>query len=286
MKYLIFIFSILVVFNLSAQVKIPSQVDGINIKGKGTIQAPFYLDTLSGNFGLWQKNSTNITNKNQPLGGVGVNRSATVGALDVQARTGSNEIAWFFRESGNRQFRFQSSSNSSLLDMYNSSDVSTLRLNAGGGSWISNPLFIGGVAFATESLEVNGNIAVSNAFKVGLTGATPIGSLLNNSGRMAFEGSATRSVVIRSGTFGDISTYNGATGAIGFSAYGSGTVTGTAAKYLAVESDGDVIEVDLSAGMDAVVANRSYVDNTAALVDLSSGQVYYNTTSNAFVVLP
>jgi hypothetical protein len=62
--------------------------------------------------------------------------------------------------------------------------------------------------------------------------------------------------------------------------------TGTAAKYLAVESDGDVIEVDPAAGMDAVVANRSYVDNTAALVDLLSGQVYYNTTSNAFVVLP
>jgi hypothetical protein len=68
--------------------------------------------------------------------------------------------------------------------------------------------------------------------------------------------------------------------------YGGGTVTGTAAKYLAVESDGDVIEVDPAAGMDAVVANRSYVDNTAALIDLSSGQVYYNTTSNAFVVLP
>ena len=68
--------------------------------------------------------------------------------------------------------------------------------------------------------------------------------------------------------------------------YGNGTVTGTATKYLAVESDGDVIEVDPAAGMDAVVANRSYVDNTAALVDLSSGQVYYNTTSNAFVVLP
>jgi hypothetical protein len=68
--------------------------------------------------------------------------------------------------------------------------------------------------------------------------------------------------------------------------YGTGTVTGTATKYLAVESDGDVIEVDPAAGMDAVVANRSYVDNTAALVDLSSGQVYYNTTSNVFVVLP
>jgi hypothetical protein len=75
-------------------------------------------------------------------------------------------------------------------------------------------------------------------------------------------------------------------GTVRFSDYGSGTVTGTAAKYLAVESDGDVIEVDAAAGMDAVVANRSYVDNTAALVDLSSGQVYYNTTSNAFVVLP
>jgi hypothetical protein len=71
-----------------------------------------------------------------------------------------------------------------------------------------------------------------------------------------------------------------------FSEYGNGTVTGTATKYLAVELDGDVIEVDAAAGMDAVVANRSYVDNTAALVDLSSGQVYYNTTSNAFVVLP
>jgi hypothetical protein len=68
--------------------------------------------------------------------------------------------------------------------------------------------------------------------------------------------------------------------------YGVGLQTGTAAKYLAVESDGDVIEVDAAAGMDAVVANRSYVDNTAALIDLSSGQVYYNTTSNAFVVLP
>ena len=76
------------------------------------------------------------------------------------------------------------------------------------------------------------------------------------------------------------------TGLLSLPKYGSGTHTGTAAKYLAVESDGDVIEVDLAAGMDAVVANRSYVDNTAALIDLSSGQVYYNTTSNAFVVLP
>jgi hypothetical protein len=76
------------------------------------------------------------------------------------------------------------------------------------------------------------------------------------------------------------------TGQMVLNNYGSGTVTGTAAKYLAVESDGDVIEVDPAAGMDAVVGNRSYVDNTAALVDLSSGQVYYNTTSNAFVVLP
>jgi hypothetical protein len=56
----------------------------------------------------------------------------------------------------------------------------------------------------------------------------------------------------------------------------SSTVTGT-----------DWIDAqDPAAGMDAVVSNRSYVDNAAALVDLSSGQVYYNTTSNAFVVLP
>ena len=68
--------------------------------------------------------------------------------------------------------------------------------------------------------------------------------------------------------------------------YGIGLQTGTAAKYLAVESDGDVIEVDPAAGMDAVVSTRSYADNTAALVDLVSGQVYYNTTSSTFVVLP
>ena len=76
------------------------------------------------------------------------------------------------------------------------------------------------------------------------------------------------------------------TGNINLANYGSGTVTGTATKYLAVESDGDVIEVDPAAGMDAVVLNRSYADNTAALVDLVSGQVYYNTTSSTFVVLP
>jgi hypothetical protein len=76
------------------------------------------------------------------------------------------------------------------------------------------------------------------------------------------------------------------TGQMVLNSYGSGTYTGTAAKYLAVEADGDVIEVDLASGMDAVVSDRSYVDNTAALVDLSSGQVYYNTTSSTFVVLP
>jgi hypothetical protein len=37
-------------------------------------------------------------------------------------------------------------------------------------------------------------------------------------------------------------------GNVRFSEYGSGTVTGTAAKYLAVESDGDVIEVDAPTG--------------------------------------
>jgi hypothetical protein len=71
-----------------------------------------------------------------------------------------------------------------------------------------------------------------------------------------------------------------------FSEYGNGTITGTEAYSLSVDATGKIIEVDPAAGMDAVVANRSYVDNTAALVDLSSGQVYYNTTSNAFVVLP
>ena len=76
------------------------------------------------------------------------------------------------------------------------------------------------------------------------------------------------------------------TGQMVLNSYGSGTYTGTAAKYLAVEADGDVIEVDLASGMDAVVSDRSYVDNTAALVDLVSGQVYYNTTSSTFVVLP
>jgi hypothetical protein len=75
-------------------------------------------------------------------------------------------------------------------------------------------------------------------------------------------------------------------GTIRFSDYGDGTVTGTETQLLAVEADGDVIEVDLASGMDAVVSDRSYADNAAALVDLSSGQVYYNTTSSTFVVLP
>tara|TARA_R110002126_G_scaffold287993_1_gene441167 strand:+ start:10555 stop:12648 length:2094 start_codon:yes stop_codon:yes gene_type:complete len=76
------------------------------------------------------------------------------------------------------------------------------------------------------------------------------------------------------------------TGNINLSNYGNETVTGTPTALLAVEADGDVIEVDIASGMDAVVSDRSYVDNTAALVDLSSGQVYYNTTSSTFVVLP
>jgi lysophospholipase L1-like esterase len=74
------------------------------------------------------------------------------------------------------------------------------------------------------------------------------------------------------------------TGAI----YDSNNEAGTANQILSSTVTGtDWIDAqDPAAGMDAVVANRSYVDNTAALIDLSSGQVYYNTTSNAFVVLP
>jgi hypothetical protein len=72
------------------------------------------------------------------------------------------------------------------------------------------------------------------------------------------------------------------------SIYDSNNEAGTSGQILSSTVTGtDWIEAqDPAAGMDAVVANRSYVDNTAALVDLSSGQVYYNTTSNAFVVLP
>jgi hypothetical protein len=70
--------------------------------------------------------------------------------------------------------------------------------------------------------------------------------------------------------------------------YDSNNSAGTANQILSSTATGtDWIDVqDPAAGMDAVVSNRSYIDNTAALLDLSSGQVYYNTTSNAFVVLP
>jgi hypothetical protein len=116
-------------------------------------------------------------------------------------------------------------------------------------------------------------------------GAGNIGGIGSKSGyNLLFETEGNNSITLKTNSV-DRFIVNG-DGSTRLLQYGSGTITGTAAKYLAVESDGDVIEVDAAAGMDAVVANRSYVDNTAALVDLSSGQVYYNTTSNAFVVLP
>ena len=46
-------------------------------------------------------------------------------------------------------------------------------------------------------------------------------------------------------------------------------------------------EFDLASGIDAVVTNRSYADDlTATGAGLITGQVYYNTTSTSFVVLP
>ncbi|MDG1315494.1 MAG: hypothetical protein P8P29_08240, partial [Flavobacteriaceae bacterium] len=71
------------------------------------------------------------------------------------------------------------------------------------------------------------------------------------------------------------------TGAI----YDSNNDNGTSGQVLSSTVTGtDWIDAqDPAAGMDAVVSSRSYVDNTAALVDLVSGQVYYNTTSSTFV---
>ena len=74
------------------------------------------------------------------------------------------------------------------------------------------------------------------------------------------------------------------TGAI----YDSNNEPGTSNQILSTTVTGtDWIDgLDPVTGMDAVVLDRSYADNAAALVDLSSGQVYYNTTSSTFVVLP
>jgi hypothetical protein len=240
------------------------------------------------NVAVFEQSGTAIRNVDYADGtdGLAINRSAVGAALDVKGITGSGDLAWFRNDADARMFRFQEATNSALLEMYNSSNQVKIRLNTIGTNWMSQPLYLGGTATATEALEVNGSMAVATGFRIGLTGATQIGSAKNKSGRFHFDGAGTRSVSFGSETFGDILLLAGSSGKATLSAYGSGTQTGTAAKYLAVESDGDVIEVDLAAGMDAVVVNRSYVDNAAALVDLSSGQVYYNTTSSAFVVLP
>ena len=160
--------------------------------------------------------------------------------------------------------------------------------SSGNGSWGAfgiNPnggnVIIGSVAdLPTASLQVvtATGVQIENTFggeEIRLNPNTNADSWINVSGKNFGIGTTTPDAKL------DVEN-----GTVRFSDYGSGTTTGTETYLLGVESDGDVVEVDLASGMDAVVSSRSYVDNTAALVDLVSGQVYYNTTSSIFVVLP
>jgi hypothetical protein len=209
--------------------------------------------------------------------------------------------AMYFETFDNHNFIFNSAKNielkgNKLLLFQIGIDSMKLTSSFGGEATWQNGNLLLNYTNANNSFKINHGSSWSkqaitftennvDAWYLKHNGAGNIGGIGSKSGyNLLFETEGNNSITLKTNSV-DRFIVNG-DGSTRLLQYGSGTITGTAAKYLAVESDGDVIEVDPAAGMDAVVANRSYVDNTAALVDLSSGQVYYNTTSNAFVVLP
>ena len=88
----------------------------------------------------------------------------------------------------------------------------------------------------TDKLEVAGNIRanVSNAGGFMLTGASASGLVRNNATGVALRTNTTDRLILDN------------SGNINFSIYGSGSVTGTVANLLAVDSSGNVIETSTS----------------------------------------